>query len=176
MERNDAVIISEAVALAVGAEMVSAPADGRSPEYSLNDQGKIAGKGLLTFVNAAIGDPNPDELVCGILRDLAEQLSVGLDEEFEDEPDVQKRIAAWANQLKLAAKVHRTRKRRRHYCVVNPPRSSALRTRLDELLTRVRREVPDVIFFELHRKAKTKEAEEIVMQILKDRFRDGGQQ
>jgi hypothetical protein len=86
--------IDSDVALAIGAELAAAPADARQARFHLDDEGKIAGEGLLRFVDAAIGDPKPDELVSEILHDLAGQLSASLDEEIEDEPDVRKRIAA----------------------------------------------------------------------------------
>jgi hypothetical protein len=37
-------------------------------------------------------------------------------------------------------------------------------------------ELPEIVFFQLHRRAPTKAGEEVVMQILKDRFKGEEQQ
>ncbi len=176
MEQHGGAIINEAVALVIGAELSAAPADGRQARFRLDDEGQIAGEGLLRFVDAAIGDPKPEELVCQILHDLAEQLGVSLDNEIEDEPDVRKRITAWSDELKLSVKALRKRKNLRFYCVLKPPTNAAMKDKLIELLARVRLEVPEIVFFELNRRSPTKAAEEVVMQILKDRLNIEGQQ
>lgn len=175
MEQHGGAIINEAVALAIGAELSAAPADRRQARFRLDDAGQIAGAGLLRFIDAAIGDPHPDELVCQILHDLASQLSVSLDEEIEDEPDVRKRIAGWSKELQLQVKAYRKRKKQRFYCVLKPPTNAVMKNRLIELLAQVRTEVPEIAFFELHRRSPTKAAEEIVMQILKDRLKHEAQ-
>ena len=174
MGKRDGAFISESVAQAVSAELVAAPADGRSAEFRLDDNGRISGKGLLRFVDAAIGDPDPDNVVGEILQDLADQLSVGLDEDIEDEPDLRKRIIAWADELRLAIDVHQARTKLRFYCVVQCPGTTAARDKLAETLGRVRQEVPELVFFELRKMSSTKRAGEVVMQILKDRFRGEG--
>ncbi|MFT5324873.1 MAG: hypothetical protein ACI8P0_002739 [Planctomycetaceae bacterium] len=176
MSKRDGAFISEPVAQSIGAELVAAPADGRSAEFRLDDNGQISGKGLLRFVDAAVGDPDPGNLVGKILQDLAGQLSVGLDEDIEDEPDVRKRIIAWADELRLALDVHQERTNLRYYCVIRCPGTTAARSRFIELLERVRQEVPELVFFELHKSSSTKRAGEVVMQILKDRFHSEGQQ
>lgn len=176
MEQHGVAIIDEAVALEIGAELAAAPADVRQAGFRLDDSGKIAGDGLLRFVDAAVGNPNPDQLVCDILLDLADQLSVGLDEDIDDEQDTDKRVDVLTARLKLQAKAFRIRKRRRFYCVIRPPANDALQSRLVKLLARVRGAIPEIVFFELHRKSPTKPAEEIVMQILKDRFSNEGMQ
>jgi hypothetical protein len=176
MEQHGSAIIDEAVALVIGAELAAAPADVRQARFRLDDDGMIAGEGLLRFVDAAIGDPKPEQLVSEILHDLADQLGVSLDEEIEDQPDVRKRIDAWTDGLKLQVRAHRKRKKRRFYCVVKPPKNATLRKTLVDLLARVRLDLPEIVFFQLHRRSRTKAAEEVVMQILKDRFTKEGQQ
>ncbi len=174
MSGHGGAIIEEAVALEIGAELAAASADGRKAGFSRNDEGRIVGEGLLRFVDCAVGNPNPDAFVCEIFRDLAEQLSVALDDEIDDEPDVRKRIMAWTDRLRVQVKAFRTRKRRRFYCVVNLPKNAGYRKTLGDLLARVRHEIPEIVFFELHRRATTKVAEEVVLQILKDRFKNEG--
>jgi hypothetical protein len=172
LQNGRSAIIDEAVALVIGAELVAAPAEGRTARFRLNDQGEIAGKGLLSVVDAAVGNPDPEYQIGEILKDLADQVSVNLDLDCGGK-DIRVQIIELTDQLKLALRVRQTRKS--HYCVVQPPENTELRTRLIELLERVRQELPELVFFELSRKSKAKAGEEVVMQILKDRFRNEGQ-
>ena len=87
MDDRQGAIITESVALDVGAELAAAPADGRPARFRLSDDGKVIGDGLLRMVDTPIGDPDPHVVVEQILKDLADQLCIILDEDDTGEPD-----------------------------------------------------------------------------------------
>lgn len=169
MDNNQGAIISESVALAVGAELCAAPADGRRAGFRLDDSGRVVGQGLLRLVDTPVGDPNPNVVVAEILMDLADQLSVSLDDGLDSDKDVVKRIKDWTEQLQFQARMDAVRKTRRFYCVVEPRKTPAEAEALSKLLCEIRAKLPELVFFELHR-GQTKAAEEVILKIVKDRL------
>lgn len=170
MDNRQGAIISESVALAVGAELCAASADGRRAGFRLDDHGSVVGEGLLRLVDTPVGDPDPIAVVSEILADLADQLSVGLDDGFDGEKDVAKRIRAQTEQLKLQVKMNAVGEKRRFYCVVEPRKIRAEAEALSKLLCEIRTQLPELVFFELHR-GQTKAAEEVILKIVKDRLK-----
>ena len=169
MDNRQGAIIQESVALAVGAELCAAPADGRRAGFRLDDRGRVVGQGLLRLVDTPIGDPNPSAVVAEILADLADQLSVSLDDGLASEKDVTKQIKVWTEQLKFQARMDTVRKKRRFYCVLEPRKTPAEAEALSKLLCEIRVQLPELVFFELHR-GQTKAAEEVILKIVKDRL------
>ena len=169
MNSRQGAIIEESVALAVGAELAAAPADGRRAGFRLDDRGRVVGDGLLRLVDTPIGDPDPNAVVLEILADLADQLMVNLDDGNASEKDAAKRIKAWTGQMKLQASMNVVARRRRFYCVVEAGKSKNETESLRKLLSEIRVQIPEIVFFELHR-GQTKAAEEVILKIVKDRL------
>jgi hypothetical protein len=134
--------------------------------FRLNDEGRVSGKALLRMVETPIGDPNPNAIALEILKDLADQLGVFQDYEFTDEKDFDKRIEAMATQIKLQAGLN---ERKRFFCIVKAKKTEAQTTSLRNVLSKIRIQIPEIVFFELHR-GQTKAAEEVILKIVKDRL------
>lgn len=158
----------------IAAELAAAPTDGRSPSFLQNDAGDVIGRGRLKFVNQAIGDPSPDAMVAEILHGLADQLSCSFKVDIQDEPDVSKRISLWTKVLKEYYDVHRLLGEPRSYCIIALPDRLVDRNKMIELVGQIRRDLPDLVFFELHHDPEAKKDEEIIMLILQSRFKNGG--
>jgi len=169
MDERQGAIIKESVALAVGAELAAAPTDGRRARFRLDDKGRVVGEGLLRIVDTPIGDPDPKAVVAEILADLADQLLVSLDDDLASEKDVIKRIKGWTGQMRLQAQMDTVAKRRRFYCVIEPRKLPAEAESLRNLLSEIRKQIPELVFFELHR-GQTKAAEEVILKIVNDRL------
>lgn len=169
MDDRHGAIISESVALEVGAELAAAPADGRRVGFRISDDGQIIGDGLLRMVDTPTGDPDPNVVVEEILKDLADQLCIILDDDDTNEPDAAKRIHHLVERMQLQAALNAIAKRRRYYCIIDPSKNSAGIESLRKLLSDVRRKIPEIVFFELHN-GQTKSAEEVILKIVKDRL------
>jgi hypothetical protein len=169
MDNRQGAIIQESVALAVGAELAAAQADGRRSGFRLDDRGRVVGNGLLRLVDTPTGDPDPRVVVEEILKDLADQLCVTLSEDDCSQQDVEKRILQLAQQMQLQMSLNAIAKRRRYYCVIQPQKHAAETELLRKMLSAIRRQIPELVFFELYR-GQSKAAEEVILKIVKDRL------
>ena len=169
MDDRQGAIIQESVALAVGAELAAAQADGRRSGFRLDDNGSVVGHGLLRLVDTPIGDPDPRIVVEEILKDLADQLCITLSEEDTSQQEVGKRILQLAQQMQLQTSLNAIARRRRYYCVIQPHKRVAEAESLRKLLCDIRRQIPELVFFELYR-GQSKAAEEVILKIVKDRL------
>lgn len=169
MDDRQGAIIQESVALAVGAELAAAQADGRRNGFRLDDYGRVVGNGLLRLVDTPIGDQDPRVVVEEILKDLADQLCITLSEADCSQRDVDKRILQLAEQMQFQTSLNAIAKRRRYYCVIPPQKHAAESESLRKVLSIIRRQIPEIVFFELYR-GQSKAAEEVILKIVKDRL------
>ena len=169
MDDRQGAIIQESVALAVGAELAAAQADGRRSGFRLDDDGRVVGHGLLRLVDTPIGDQDPRIVVQEILKDLADQLCITLSEADFTQQDLDKRILELAQQMQFQAPLNAIAKKRRYYCVIQQQKHAAETASLRKVLSTIRRQIPELVFFELYR-GQSKAAEEVILKIVKDRL------
>ena len=179
-----ALVIQNSVATQVLAELSTAFVNQAPPNFIRSDHLGVQGEGLLHYVPPPLDDSRVDVLVLNLLKDLAAQLSVSLNPE-KPGMDVRETMRYWADQLNRAMTMYSNLWRSkfgkgikkpgcscRFYCVIEPPPTDSQRQRLVQLLEIVNKNVHDLAFFILQRTATSKETEEIVLQILKDRFNE----
>ncbi len=180
LQSGGALIIEDSVATHVLAELSAAFAAQVAPKFNWSDDLGVRGEGLLHYVKPPLDNPDVERRVANLLKDLAAQLSVNLEPE-ETGKDAGDTIEYWAGQLNRAMTMYS--KRRivgtnksksaslcRFYCVIDSPRTEITREKLKKLLKVVNDNVDNLALFVLDAKAPTKQTEEILMQILKDRF------
>lgn len=185
--RKSAVI--GAVANHIGAEVAAKSAYGLEPTFvPSNEAGAngVAGHGLLKFVAAPLGKPSPEEDVAQILKELASQIELDLDqpEEIGDTPEA--RIRYWAGRInrKVNGKAREWWKATRplddtselsatvFYCVIRQP-SGAKRDKLHALLQTVREHAPALLFFELNPLADFRDDEDTALEFVSRLFNAG---
>jgi hypothetical protein len=92
-----------------------------------------------------------------------------LSEDDGSQQDVEKRILHLAQQMQLQMSLNAIAKRRRYYCVIQPQKHAAETELLRKMLSDIRRQIPELVFFELYR-GQSKAAEEVILKIVKDRL------
>ena len=172
LEDRSAALVHSCVTYSAGAEVTAAWYDGEKPDFGGPRADGFSGTPMLHYARPPLGDPTVEAKVIEILKDLSRQVGVVLNSALDAEPDKQKAIAGWAEELRRVFAYHRTTEGRLHYCVFEEVARDAERERLEILLGAVRQRVPDLAFFELAPRAPGKPTEEIVIQMLKNRFPD----
>lgn len=186
-QRNSAVI--GAVANHIGAEVAAKSAYGLEASFVPSKESGakgVAGHGLLKFVNAPLGRPSPEEDVAQILRELASQIELDLDQPEGIGDSAEARISYWAGRInrKVNGKAREWWKATRpladtselsapvFYCVIRQP-SGANRDKLHALLQMVREHAPALLFFELNPLADFRDDEDMAMEFISRLFNAG---
>ncbi|MBL8811629.1 MAG: toll/interleukin-1 receptor domain-containing protein [Planctomycetaceae bacterium] len=181
-----------AVANHIGAEVAVKSAHGLEPTFvPSNEDGSkgVAGHGLLKFVAAPLGKPSPEEDVAQILKELASQIELDLDQPVELEDTPEARIRYWAGRInrKVDGKAREWYKSTRplndaselsgavFYCVIRQP-SGAKREKLHALLQMVRKHAPALLFFELNPLADFRDDEDTALEFVSRLFNRGKEQ
>ena len=163
------------VATHVLAELASAYAAQVEPQFVPTDlvlsDGralKAKGFGQLKYIAPPLGDP--EAIVAELLADLALQLEVTLP------PDcgVEEMASVCSRQFRVYSSRKSEDEARRDACrfywVVAPPENLSARERLEDTLETIGKLLPELGIFVVETFAETKDTEEVILQILKDRF------
>lgn len=186
-QRNCAVI--GAVANHIGAEVAAKSAYGLEPSFVPSKEAEVkgvAGHGLLKFVAAPLGRPTPEEDVAQILKELASQIELDLDQPEGIGDAAEARIEYWAGRInrKVNGKAREWWKETRSltdttelsapvfYCVIRQP-SVANRGKLHALLQMVRERAPALLFFELNPLAAFRDDEDTALEFISRLFNAG---